>query len=190
MNTKRMLTQLIVLMGLVLLVLSPGMAAPESNDQSRAEVVKDARDSLESLYASTPQAKDLRARSVAILVFPDILKAGLIIGGSGGDGVLFSPEGKVLGYYNAGSLSFGLQAGAENHAEALFLTTRDALEYLESSEGWSIGTGPTITVIDQGAGGDFSTTTLRSDVFAFIYGQKGLMGGVGLQGQKITKLKP
>lgn len=190
MNMTRMLTQLVMLMGLVLLISAPAMAEPELSEQAKAELVEKARNSLESLYASTPQAKDLRSRSEAVLVFPDILKAGLLVGGSGGNGVLFSPDGKVLGYYNASSLSFGLQAGAENYAEALFLTTRDALKYLDSSDGWSIGSGPSITVIDQGAGGDFSTTTLRSDVFAFIYGQKGLMGGIGLQGQKITRLKP
>ena len=167
-----------------------GANGPTLTESSQATLRKEARASLELLYATSPEANDIRQRSIAMLVFPGILKAGLIVGGSGGNGVLFSPDGNVLGYYNATSLSFGFQAGAQDYAEALFLTTPEALDYLDSSAGWSVGVGPSIVVVDAGAAKDVTTTTARSDVFAFIYGQKGLMGGIGVQGQKITKLRP
>lgn len=167
-----------------------GTKGPTLSESSRETLLQKSRDSLESLYASSPEAKDLRKHALAILVFPDIVRAGLIVGGSGGNGVMFSPAGDIRGYYNASSVSFGLQAGVQDYAEALFLTTPEALKYLDSSAGWSLGVGPTVVVVDAGAARDVSTTTARSDVFAFIYGQKGLMGGVGLQGQKITKLRP
>lgn len=168
------------------------LVATKSHAQtvSRETMVEKSRTALKALYETTPRAKELASRAKAILVFPDIMKGGLIIGGSGGSGVLFSPEGEVQGYYNASSVSIGLQAGAESYSEVLFLMTPEAIKHLSTADGWSIGTGPTIVVIDQGASADFSTTTGRSDVYAFIYGQKGLMGGIGLQGQKITKLKP
>jgi lipid-binding SYLF domain-containing protein len=142
------------------------------------------------LYDSSPVARDLRSQAKAILVFPDIIKAGLIVGGSGGNGVMLSPDGRVLGYYNLASLSYGLQFGAENYSQAMFLTTPKVLQYLDSSAGWSVGVGPNVVVVNEGMGKDLSSTTLRPDVFAFIYGQKGLMAAIGLSGQKITKLQP
>ncbi len=158
------------------------------SDDTQKELVSKARISLEELYASTPEARELRARSSAILVFPDIFRAGLLAGGSGGNGVLLSPDGEVLGYYNAASASYGLQVGAQSYSETMFLTTKEALEYIDSSSGWSIGAGPTVVVMNAGLAKDLSSTTLQSDIYAFIYNQGGLMGGLALQGQKITKL--
>ena len=167
-----------------------GKKGPTLSESSQAKLVEEARKSLDELYGISPKAKDLRSHAVGILVFPDVIKAGLIVGGSGGNGVLFAPNGRVLGYYNLAALSYGLQFGAESFSEAMFLATPEALKYLDRSDGWSIGTGPNVVVVDAGMGKDVSSTTLRSDVFAFIYGQKGLMAAVGLNGQKITKLRP
>ena len=188
MKTKNIAILLLMLGTLVIVGACSSMERPTLSESSEYALREEARSALNSLYASTPAAKELQKRSIAILVFPDILKAGLIVGGSGGNGVLFSPDGKVLGYYNAASVSFGLQAGAQEFSQAMFLTTPEALKYLDSSAGWSVGVGPSVVVVDKGAARDFSTTTTRSDVYAFIFGQEGLMGGLGVQGQKITKL--
>jgi lipid-binding SYLF domain-containing protein len=67
--------------------------------------------------------------------------------------------------------------------------TDSVQEYLNRSDGWELGTGPSIVIVDEGTAGGTSTTTARSDVYAFIFDQKGLMGGLGLQGTKITKIK-
>lgn len=155
---------------------------------TRAQLERDARTALNQLYASTPHARELGAKSAGVLVFPSILKAGLLLGGSGGNGVLFGNDGRVMGYYNASAVSWGLQAGAQQFSEAMFLMTPQAKQYLDNSDGWSIGTGPSVVVADSGMGTDFSTTTARSDVYAFIYGQEGLMAGLSVQGQKITRL--
>ncbi|CAB3783628.1 hypothetical protein LMG28688_01686 [Paraburkholderia caffeinitolerans] len=163
---------------------SPGNATHATH----AKLEQDARAALARLYSSTPRARELGAHSVAILVFPDILKAGLMFGGAGGNGVLFSRAGKVLGYYNTSAFSYGLQAGAQSFSEAMFLTKAAAMSYLDSSAGWSIGGGPSVVLADSGMGRDLSTTTLRPDVYAFIFGQTGLMAGMGVQGQKITRL--
>ncbi len=180
---------LLILVSMLALSACAGVDGQSLTGSSQGALLKSARASLKSLYATSPEAGDIRNRSIAILVFPDIVKGGLIVGGSGGNGVLFSPDGNVMGYYNATSLSFGLQAGVQDYTEALFLTTPLALEYLDSSAGWSIGVGPSIVVVDAGAAKNVTTTTARSDIFAFVYGQKGLMGGIGIQGQKITKLR-
>ena len=65
-----------------------------------------------------------------------------------------------------------------------------SLAYLDQSDGWEIGSGPSVVVVDKGMGKALSSTTLRSGVYAFIFGQKGLMAGIGLQGSKITKITP
>ena len=98
-------------------------------------------------------------------------------------------NGRVTGVYNNTALSHGLQAGVQTFAEAMFLTTDAAVNYLHSSDGWSIGMGPSVVVIDAGKARSLTTTTLQSDVYAFIFGQQGLMAGLGLQGQKITRLR-
>lgn len=148
-----------------------------------------ARAALQKLNDTTPKSKELMEKATAILVFPDIMKAGFLVGAQGGNGVMFGPDGKtVLGYYNATALSYGLQAGVQTFSEAMFLMTDSAQSYLASSDGWSVGVGPSIVVVDEGMGRSLTTTTLKSDVYAFIFGQQGLMAGMGVQGQKITKL--
>jgi lipid-binding SYLF domain-containing protein len=152
-----------------------------------AELVAKAQASLQELYRVTPEAQALKAQAKAIVVFPDITKAGFIVGAEGGKGVAFGPDGKVLGYYRARAVSYGLQAGAQTFSEALFLMTDSAITTLTSGAGLSVGSGPNIVVVDAGAAKSLTTTTLKSDVYAFLFGQQGLMAGVGLQGQRIVK---
>jgi lipid-binding SYLF domain-containing protein len=146
-----------------------------------------ARTALQQLFNETPKAKELQSKAKAVLVFPDIVKAGLVVGAEGGKGVMFAPDGKVLGYYRARALSYGLQAGAQSFSEALFLMTDSAITTLTSGGGLSVGMGPSIVVVDAGMAKSMTTTTLKSDVYAFIFGQQGLMAGLGLQGQRIVK---
>jgi lipid-binding SYLF domain-containing protein len=160
-------------------------AAPVAED---AVLKRDSLAALQTLYAKEPKAKEIGDKSKAILVFPNLVKAGFIAGVQGGDGVLIE-NGKITGVYNNTAVSYGLQAGVQTFAEAMFLTTDAAVNYIHSSDGWSIGMGPSIVVVDAGAARSLTTTTLQSDVYAFIFGQKGLMAGLGLQGQKITRLR-
>jgi lipid-binding SYLF domain-containing protein len=153
------------------------------------EIEAEARDALTRLYETNPTAKELSTTAEAILVFPDILKAGLMIGGQGGNGALFV-DGKAVSYYNIAAASFGLQAGAQTFAYAMFLMTDTAREYLDSSNGWEVGVGPTLVVVDEGIAKTLTTTTAKDDVYAFIFGQEGMMAGMGLQGSKITKINP
>lgn len=152
-----------------------------------AEIESNARAALAKLYESTPSAKVLGEKAEAVLVFPSILKAGLIIGGQGGNGALFE-HGKVTGYYNIAAASYGLQAGAQEFAYAMFLMTDAARQYLDTSDGWEVGVGPTVVVVDEGVAKSLTTTTAKDDVYTFIFGQKGMMAGIGIQGSKISKI--
>jgi lipid-binding SYLF domain-containing protein len=171
---------------LVAAVVLAGATMPASA-QGRGALEADARKAYNSLVAKVPAAKALGKNAVAVLVFPKITKAGLMVGGQHGDGVLLR-GGKAAGYYSTSGASFGLQAGAQQFGYALFFVNEKALNALTETGGFEIGVGPSVVVVDEGMGKSATSITMKDDVYAFIFGQKGLMGGVGLQGNKITRL--
>jgi lipid-binding SYLF domain-containing protein len=154
---------------------------------SGAELDREVDSALATLFAKSESAKVLAEKAKAILVFPAITKAGFIVGGQYGQGAL-RENGKTVGYYSSVAASYGLQAGIQKFGYALFFMTDSAREYLDRSDGWELGAGPSIVVVDVGAAGSFTTTTAKSDVYAFFFSQKGLMAGIGLQGTKITRI--
>jgi lipid-binding SYLF domain-containing protein len=156
---------------------------------SAAKIDRDVNAALKGLMGSSPAAKELAKISKAVLVFPKIVKGGFIVGGQYGEGAL-RQGGKTVGYYNTVAASYGLQAGVQSFGYALFFVTDTALEYLNKSEGWEVGIGPSVVVVDEGFAKSFTTTTARDDVYAIFFDQKGLMAGLGLQGSKITRITP
>jgi len=155
---------------------------------SAAEINRDVKSALQTLYAKSSSAKTLGEKAKGILVFPGIVKGGFMVGGQFGEGALVR-GGKTAAYYNTISASYGLQIGVQKYGYALFFMSESAMNWIDKSDGWELGTGPSIVVVDEGAAKSMSTTTLQSDVYAFFFDQKGLMGGLGLQGTKITKIK-
>jgi len=148
----------------------------------------DSRQALQTLYKATPFAQTISKNAKAILVFPKIIKAGLVFGGSYGEGTLMKGN-KVEAYYNSVTGSWGLQAGAQSYGYALFLMTDKAVDYVRKSKGWEIGVGPTVVVVDEGMAKNLSSSTLKDDAYAFIFDQQGLMAGVSIEGTKISLIK-
>ncbi len=149
---------------------------------------KDADQALQKLYRTNPVAERISKQAHAVLVFPSIVKAGLVFGGSYGEGVL-KQGGKVVNYYNSVSGSWGLQAGAQSYGYVVFLMNNKAEAYVNKSEGWEIGVGPTVVVVNEGVAKNLSTSTLKDDAYAFIFDQSGLMAGLMIEGTKISKIK-
>ena len=162
-------------------VFSPAIAA------TAEDLNKDSNQALQTLYKGNPLAESLAKKAKAVLVFPNIVKAGLVFGGSYGEGVLMSGK-KVDGYYNSVTGSWGLQAGAQSYGYAVFLMTDKAVDYIHQSHGWEIGTGPTVVVVDEGIAKNLTTSTLKDDSYAFIFNQQGLMAGVSIEGTKISEI--
>lgn len=162
---------------------------PSAVASSRSDLERSARAALRELYQTTPAAAAIGEKAAGVLVFPEILKGGFVIAGQYGDGVLFK-GGKVSGYFNSTSASFGLQAGLQKFGYALFFMSESDIGYLKKSRGWEIGALPSLTVVDVGVARSLSTTTLQEGMYAFFFGQKGLMGGLSLQGTKITRIHP
>jgi len=150
-------------------------------------VDEDATAALNALYRTTPAAKTLAKTAKGILIFPKIVKAGFVVGAQYGQGTLLK-AGRPAGHYNIAAGSYGFQAGVQGFSYAMFFMTDSALAYLDNTAGFEIGAGPSVVVIDAGKAKSLTTTTAREDVYAFVFGQKGLMAGVGLQGSKITRV--
>ena len=156
---------------------------------SATEIDRDATEALTTLHSQSSEAKALAARAKGVLVFPKIIKGGFIIGAQGGEGAL-RVNGKTAGYYSTVAVSYGLQAGVQWFGYAMYFMNDTALKYLDESDGWEVGTGPSIVVWDEGAAGSATTTSLSEDIYVFFFEQKGLMAGLGIQGTKITKITP
>ncbi len=171
----------ILMAGLLFIGANQALAA------SAAEIDREVDAALKALYAKSQSARALSEKAVGILVFPAVAKAGFIVGGQYGQGAL-RKSGRTAGYYSTVAASYGLQAGAQKFGYALFFMSDSAMGYLDRSDGWEIGTGPSIVVVDVGAAAALTTTTAKSDIYAFFFNQKGLMGGIGLQGSKITRI--
>ena len=160
----------------------------QANAATVEDLNKDAAQALQTLYKQNSVAETISMNAKEILVFPNVIKAGLIFGGSYGEGVMMKGS-HVEGYYNTVSASWGWQAGAQSYSYVVFLMNDKAKDYLEKSDGWSIGVGPTVVVVDEGIAKNLSSTTLRDDAYAFIFDQQGLMGSLSIEGTKITRIK-
>lgn len=170
----------------LLAAIATAAAAMPVAAEGRAALTADAERAYAKLVAGVPAAKVLGKEAVAVLVFPKITKAGLMVGGQFGDGVLLR-AGKPAGYYNTSGASYGLQAGAQQFGYAMFFMNESALKALTETDGFEVGVGPSVVLVDEGMAKSMTSVTAQKDVYAFVFGQKGLMAGVGLQGNKITR---
>lgn len=148
---------------------------------------KDSAQALNTLYQTSAVAETLSKTAKAVLVFPNVVKAGLVFGGSYGEGVLMKGT-KVIDYYNTVTGSWGLQIGGQSYSYAVFLMTDNAVKYIEETKGWELGVGPTVVVVDEGVAKNLSTSSLKDDAYAFIFSQQGLMAGVSIEGTKISRI--
>jgi len=176
----------ILFLGIALLAVmaTPASAAGSTNAEIDAKV--DA--ALDRLKSEVPGSASVIADAKGVLVFAEVIKAGFVIAGEGGEGAL-RIGGKTEGYYTIFSGSVGLQAGGQKRDIIMVFLDAGALKDFQASDGWKAGADGTVTLIDTGASGTIDTATLKKPIVGFIVGQKGLMAGVSLDGSKITKLK-
>jgi lipid-binding SYLF domain-containing protein len=154
---------------------------------SAEDLNRDSAQALRHLTETNRTANDVARNARAVLVFPNIVKAGLVFGGAYGEGTMMKGR-RVVDYYNSVSGSWGLQAGAQSFGYVVFLMNDKAIDYVERTDGWEIGVGPTVVIVDEGAAKNLSTSTLKDDAYAFIFNQQGLMAGVSIEGTKISRI--
>ncbi len=147
---------------------------------------------IAQLLETSPAAKRLASSAKGALVFPNIVKAGFLVGVQYGEGALVrAKQGGgyyIASYYNITYASYGLQAGVQTFGYVMALMTDAAVGNVEFGQRWKLGVGPSIVVVDSGLAKTLTTETAKNDVYAFTFCQSGLMAGMGLQGTKITRL--
>ena len=182
--------EIFLALGLAMATAAPMMAVTFNGAQaaSAEDLNKDASQALQMLYRTNPVAQSISKQAKAVLVFPEIVKAGLVFGGAYGEGVLREGN-KPVDYYNSFAGSWGLQAGAQSYGYVVFLMNDRAVDYIHKTQGWEIGVGPTVVIVNEGVAKNLSSTTLKDDAYAFIFDQKGLMAGISIEGTKISRIK-
>jgi lipid-binding SYLF domain-containing protein len=175
---------------ILLVIFSFILISPQATTAAtRSEINRDVDIALRTLYKTTPEAKKISKIAKGILVFPSIIQGGFIVGGQYGEGALRINR-KTTGYYNTAAASYGLQAGAQSFGYALFFLDQKNLDYLKKSEGWELGSSPSVVLVDKGMARTISTTTANEGIYAFFFNQKGLMADISIQGSKITEIHP
>ncbi|EDT38074.1 hypothetical protein F3J14_27675 [Burkholderia sp. Tr-862] len=164
----------------------PDNAATNASKRQAIDSSVDA--TLSRMYSTVKGSRELVAKSRGVLVFPNVLQAGLIVGGQSGNGAL-RVGGSTVGYYNTSSLSVGLQAGAQSKAIVFLFMTQEALDEFRGSDGWAAGAGASVALVKMGANGAVDSNTATAPVQVVVLTNAGLMGDVSINGTKVTKLK-
>lgn len=142
---------------------------------------------LERFAKEVKGGKEFLDSAKGVLVFPDVYKGGLGVGGQYGEGALLM-GGKTVDYYNTASASIGFQAGGQVYTLIFAFMQQEALEKFRQSQGWEVGVDASVALIKVGAGKPLNTMNIKDPIVAFVLGQKGLMFDLTLEGTKITKL--
>ncbi len=160
-------------------------SAPVADAQKQIE--HDVNATLERLYSTAPDSRELIKKANGVLVFPNVIAAGYVIGGQYGDGQL-RVHGRTAGNYNLASLSVGLQIGAQSKAVVLLFMTQEALDKFRQSEGWAAGADASVAVLKVGVNGAIDVNSTSGPVLAFVLTNAGLMANLTLEGTKISRV--
>lgn len=174
----------VLLAGLMMMALAVPVAQAASREQIDAEV----QEAIQKLYKHSSAAKELTARSAGMLVFPNVYKGGIGIGGEYGEGALLV-GGKTVAYYNTVSASIGFQLGAQRKSEVILFMNEKELHKFRDSDGWTAGVDGSVALATLGAGGEIDTETAKKPIIGFIFSNQGLMYNLTFEGSKITQIK-
>lgn len=164
------------------------IASPASFAATKAEIDASANKAMKHFYTLGSMNKELAGKAAGILIFAKVTKAGAGVAGEHGQGVL-RVNGKTVDYYSISSASVGLTLGVGSHSEMIMFMTQDALDKFLMSDGWAVGADTAVAVMKQGAGGQYDTATLGKPILGFVFSQKGLIGDLSFEGNKVTKIK-
>jgi lipid-binding SYLF domain-containing protein len=146
-----------------------------------------ADNALSRLYAQQPGSKELVGSARGVLVFPSFGSAGFLVGGGTGTGVLRTGD-KTASYHRMTEASVGLLAGAQSQAVFILFMTAEALKRFQDSRGWTVGADANVAMISVGANAQVTSQTARQDVIGFVMTNRGLMGNLSLNGNRVTRL--
>ena len=164
-------------------------AAPSARAASAHEIDVGVNETLDRFFYKIGGARELARKSVGILVFPSIVKAGFGFGGEYGEGSLrLRGERGSVAYYNTLSASFGFQLGVQERSVIIMFMTPEALDQFRRTAGWKVGVDGSVAIVTLGLGGSIDTNKITSPVVGFILDPKGLMYNLTLEGSKISRI--
>jgi lipid-binding SYLF domain-containing protein len=163
-------------------------AATVASAATKEEIDAEVRQAIGNFYRQSSAGEELSKKAAGMLVFPNVIKAGIGVGGEFGEGALVV-KGKTVGYYNIAAASLGLQLGAQARSEVVLLMNEKVLTRFRSSEGWKAGVDGSVALATLGAGGAVDTETAQKPIIGFIFSNKGLMYNLTFEGSKITRVK-
>jgi len=160
---------------------------PRAEAASAREIDGGVRETLDRFFGKVRGANELANKSVALLVFPSVVKAGIGFGGEYGEGALLV-RGDTVDYYNTVSASVGFQLGVQERSIIIAFMTQSALDQFRRTAGWKVGVDGSVAIVTVGVGGSIDTNKITSPVIGFILDPKGLMYNLTLEGSKITRI--
>ncbi len=145
-------------------------------------------ESLQRFYVDFKGGDELLQKSEGYLVFPEVYKAGLVVGGEYGEGALIQ-KGSIISYYRMYGTSVGLQAGAKKQSMIILFLTKEAMHKFLNKEEWKVGIDGNIAVMHWSKGTDLSSIDIKKDTVAIIYNNLGVMANISLEGTVFQKLR-
>ncbi|MBI4290908.1 MAG: hypothetical protein HY661_05440 [Betaproteobacteria bacterium] len=173
-----------LILGAMLGLLQPSLADAASKEEIDAKV----EEAIDIFYKQTSAGKRLAQKAAGMLVFPEVVKAGIGIGGEYGEGAL-NVNGKNVGYYSTASASIGFQLGAQIKSQIVLFMNPKVLDQFRKSDGWKVGVDGSVALATLGAGGEISSDTIKEPIIGFIFSNRGLMYNLTFEGSKVTRLE-
>ena len=172
--------------------LAVAVSAAPSLAKDRAEIDRTVVEARALLLEQQPGVEDILRNAKGVLIIPEVVKGGLISGGSYGEGALLEPdeagEFQTVGYYSVAVASLGLQIGVERSSQAIFFMTDEALRGFRNADGWTAGVDASVTLLEKGFAANMQTATRGKPIVAIVFGQKGFLAGASLEGAKYSPI--
>ncbi len=172
---------LALIASIVLLLSSYSMAEPAAVIDAKVN------EAIKSFYKEVKGGEKFLSTVKGYLVFPSVTKAGFVIGGKYGEGALHI-DGQTKGYYSIAAGSVGFQLGVQRNSYIVAFVSQAALDNFVKSNGWEAGVDGAVTVAKWGAGKDINSISYENPIYVFVYGAKGLMYNLNIEGTKFTKI--
>jgi lipid-binding SYLF domain-containing protein len=170
---------------LALLVL--GLAGPVWS-ASKIEIDARVKTTLQALNEEEPAARELAGKAAGMLIFPRVYKLGAGLGGEYGEGVLMVNQ-QPIQYYRITAASFGFQLGGQAKSEVVMFMTNESLQRFRDSDGWEAGVDGSVAIVQFGVGKEIDTHNITDPIIGFVFGNKGLMYDLSLEGSKFWKIQ-
>lgn len=163
------------------------LCALDAQAASKTEIDAETKETVQNFYKHTAAGRELAKKAAGMLVFPNVIKAGIGIGGEYGEGALLL-KGKTVGYYSIAAASIGFQLGAQARSQIVLFMNDKVLGGFRNSQGWQAGVDGSVALADLGAGGAIDSETAKKPIIGFIFSGKGLMYNLTFEGSKITRI--